>query len=134
MAFDASECHENQQIKYASYMLKGEALDWWELIHSSLTPTNLARISWTEFKEKLLEKYCSQRVIDKIEDEFRAMKKGNLPVSYYAKQFLEKLSLVKHVAPDESSKIKAYLKGLPVEMRTAVRIVGDFSVTRFILV
>ena len=50
------------------------------------------------------------------------MKKGNLPVSYYAKQFLEKLSLVKHLAPDKTSKIKAYLKGLPVDMRTAVRI------------
>ena len=50
------------------------------------------------------------------------MKKGNFPVSYYAKQFLEKLSLVKHLAPDENSKIKAYLTGLPVDMRTEVRI------------
>ena len=50
------------------------------------------------------------------------MKKGNLPVSYFAKQFLEKLNLVKHLAPDENSKIKAYLRGLPVDMRTAVRI------------
>ena len=50
------------------------------------------------------------------------MKKGNLLVSYYAKQFLEKLSLVKYLAPDENSKIKAYLKGLPVDIRTTVRI------------
>ena len=92
------------------------------MLRSSLTPTNLARFSWAEFKEKLLEKYCSQRALENIEDEFRAIKKGNLPVSYYAKQFLEKLSLVKHLDPDENSKIKAYLKSLSVDMSTTVRI------------
>ena len=45
-----------------------------------------------------------------------------MPVSSYAKQFFEKLSLVKHLAPDEHSKIKVYLKGLSVDMRTTVRI------------
>ena len=120
--FDACDCLENQRIKYATRLLKDETVDWWELIRSSLTPENLARLSWAEFKEKLMEKYCGQRALDKIENEFRAMKKGNLSISYYAKQFLEKLSLVKHLAPDENSKIKAYLRGLPVDMRTTVRI------------
>ena len=69
-----------------------------------------------------MEKYCGQRALDKIEDEFWAMKKGNLPISYYAKQFLEKLSLVKHLDPDKNSKIKAYLRGLLVDMRITVRI------------
>ena len=82
----------------------------------------MTRLSWAEFKKNVLEKYCSQRALDKIEDEFWGMKNGNFPVSYYAKQFLEKLSLVKHLASNDNSKIKAYLKGLPVEMRTTVRI------------
>ena len=34
MAFDASKYNENQRVKYASHMLKGEALDWWDLICS----------------------------------------------------------------------------------------------------
>ena len=53
--FDACDCLENQRIKYVTRLLKDEAIDWWELIRSSLTPENLARLSWAEFKEKLME-------------------------------------------------------------------------------
>ncbi|KAJ9542955.1 LOW QUALITY PROTEIN: hypothetical protein OSB04_029461 [Centaurea solstitialis] len=122
MAFEASECDDSQRVKFASHLLKGEALTWWNLTRSSLTPEVYARLSWAEFKKKMLEKYCSERALDKIEDEFRAMKKGNSPISFYAKDFLEKLGMVEHLAPDEKSKIKAYSRGLPAEMRSAVRI------------
>ncbi|KAJ9556056.1 hypothetical protein OSB04_010670 [Centaurea solstitialis] len=114
MAFEA--------IKFASHLLRGEALTWWNLTRSSLTPEVLARLSWGEFKKKMLEKYCSERALDKIEEEFRGMKKGNSPVSYYAKEFVEKLGLVEHLAPDEKAKIKAYSRGLLAEMRSAARI------------
>ncbi|KAJ9562943.1 hypothetical protein OSB04_008103 [Centaurea solstitialis] len=122
MAFEASECDDSQRVKFASHLLKGEALTWWNLTRSSLTPEIYARLSWAEFKKKMLEKYCSERALDKIEDEFRGMKKGNNPISFYAKDFLEKLGMVEHLAPDEKSKIKAYSRGLPAEMRSAVRI------------
>ncbi|KAJ9561422.1 hypothetical protein OSB04_006582 [Centaurea solstitialis] len=82
----------------------------------------VSRLSWAEFKKKMLEKYCSERALDKIEDEFRAMKKGNSPISFYAREFLEKLGMVEHLAPDEKAKIKAYSRGLPAEMKSAVRI------------
>ncbi|KAJ9544902.1 hypothetical protein OSB04_024609 [Centaurea solstitialis] len=50
------------------------------------------------------------------------MKKGNNPILYYAKEFLEKLGLVGHLVLDEKVKIKAYSRGLPAEMKAAVRI------------
>ena len=56
MAFEASECNENQRVGFASHLLKGEALDWWDLIRSSLAPGDLAQLSWVEFKRKLLKK------------------------------------------------------------------------------
>ncbi|KAI3736236.1 hypothetical protein L6452_15774 [Arctium lappa] len=62
-----------------------------------------------------------ERALDKIELEFRSLKKGIMSVSDYSKQFLEKLSLVEHLAPDEKIKIKAYLLGLSSEMNTTVR-------------
>ncbi|KAJ9553048.1 hypothetical protein OSB04_017093 [Centaurea solstitialis] len=80
MAFEASECDAS--------------LTWWNLNRSSLTPEVYARLSWAEFKKKMLEKYY----------------------------FLEKLGMVEHLAPDEKLKIKAYSRGLPAEMRSAVRI------------
>ncbi|KAJ9552748.1 hypothetical protein OSB04_016793 [Centaurea solstitialis] len=122
MAFEASECDSSQRVKFASHLLKGEALTWWNLTRSSLTPEVYARLSWAEFKKKMLEKYCSERALDKIEDEFRGLKKGNNPISFYAKDFMEKLGMVEHLAPDEKAKIKAYSRGLPAEIRSAVRI------------
>ncbi|KAJ9535369.1 hypothetical protein OSB04_un001516 [Centaurea solstitialis] len=122
MAFEASECDDSQRVKFASHLLKGEALTWWNLTRSSISPEVYARLSWADFKKKILEKYCSERALDKIEEEFRRMKKGNNPISYYAKEFLEKLGLVGHLAPDDKAKIKAYVRGLPAEMKSAVRI------------
>ncbi|KAJ9544097.1 hypothetical protein OSB04_023804 [Centaurea solstitialis] len=122
MAFEASECDDSQRVKFASHLLKGEALTWWNLTRSSLTPEVLARLSWGDFKKKMLEKYCSERSLDKIEEEFQGMKKGKSPVSYYAKEFVEKLGLVEHLAPDEKAKMKASSRGLPAKMRSAVRI------------
>ena len=70
MAFEAIECNDNQRVKFASHLLKGEALTWWNLTRSFLMPGVLARLSWPEFKKKLLEKYCNKRALDKIEEEF----------------------------------------------------------------
>ncbi|KAI3681175.1 hypothetical protein L6452_35960 [Arctium lappa] len=74
-----------------------------------------------KFKKKLLEEYCSERAMDQIEAEFRSLEKGNLTVREYTRQFMEKLGLVRHVAPTEKEKIKAYLKGLPADMMSMVR-------------
>lgn len=59
--------------------------------------------------------------MDRIEEEFRALKKGSSSVREYKRRFLEKLSLVGHVAPTEKEMIKAYLKGLPADMMSRVR-------------
>ncbi|KAI3707139.1 hypothetical protein L6452_25391 [Arctium lappa] len=67
-----------------------------------------------------MDKYCSERSLDKLEEEFRNLKKGTLSVADYSKlpTTLEKLNLVGHLVPDERSKIKAYHQGLPADMRT----------------
>ena len=45
MAFEASECNDNQRVNFASHLLTGEALTWWNLTCTSLTPGVLARLS-----------------------------------------------------------------------------------------
>ncbi|KAI3727551.1 hypothetical protein L6452_16167 [Arctium lappa] len=124
MAFEASECDSSQWVKFASQLLRGEALIWWNLTRSALVPEVLAKLTWPVFKEKLMDKYCSERSMDKLEREFRNLKKGNMSIAGYSKLFLEKLNLVGHLVPDERSKIKAYHQGLPADMRTA-RFVGE---------
>ncbi|KAI3729056.1 hypothetical protein L6452_17703 [Arctium lappa] len=97
MDFESSECDVSQRVKFASQLLMGEALIWWNLTRSVLTPE------------------------DKLEEEFKNLKKGALSITNYSKFFLEKLKLVGHLVPDERAKIKAYQHGLPARMKTAVR-------------
>ncbi|KAI3667585.1 hypothetical protein L6452_42651 [Arctium lappa] len=67
MAFESSECDPSQRVKFASQLLWGEALIWWNLTRSVLTPEVLAKLTWPVFKEKIIDKYCSERSMDKLE-------------------------------------------------------------------
>ena len=121
MAFKASECKDSQRVKFSSQLMKGKALIWWNLTHSSLSPRELAKLSWPIFKKKILDKYCSKRALAKIEAEFRRLEKWNLSVPDYLKLFLEKLSLAEHLVPEERMKIMAYRLGLPAMMGTTLK-------------
>ncbi|KAI3746259.1 hypothetical protein L6452_08685 [Arctium lappa] len=121
MAFELSECGDSQRAKFSSQLLRGEALTWWNLTRKALTPEVLAKLTWPTFKKKIMDKYCNERALDKIDEEFQTLKKGNLSIADYSKLFMEKLSLVENLATDERSKIKVYLRGLPAEMKTGVR-------------
>ncbi|XP_024989241.1 uncharacterized protein LOC112523796 [Cynara cardunculus var. scolymus] len=102
-------------------MLRGAALTWWNVFISTIEVTELTKMSWTTFKEKVMEEYCNEQEMDHIEEEFRTLKKENLSVRDYTLLFMETLNLVGYVAPTEKDRMKAYLKGLPVDMMVMVR-------------
>ncbi|XP_024961593.1 uncharacterized protein LOC112502021 [Cynara cardunculus var. scolymus] len=115
-AFRACDCDEGQKEKFGSQMLRGATLTWWNIVISTVEVTELAKMSWATFKENVLEEYCNEQEMDRIEEEFRTLKKGNLSVRDYTRLFMEKLNLV-----TEKEKMKAYLKGLPADMMVMVR-------------
>ena len=116
------KCADIQKAKFASHMLKGATHIWWNIYVSSTEASVLAKLSWEGFKRKVLEEFCNERAMDRLEDEFRNLKKGSGSVRDYNRRFIEKLGLVGHVVPTEKEKIKAYLKGLPSDMMTIVRV------------
>ncbi|XP_024974823.1 uncharacterized protein LOC112512929 [Cynara cardunculus var. scolymus] len=120
-AFRACDCDEEQKVKFGSQMLRGAALTWWNIVISTIEVTELTKMSWATFKEKVMEEYCIEQEMDRIEEEFRTLKKGNLLVRDYTRLFMEKLNLVGHVAPTEKERMKAYLKGLSADMMVMVR-------------
>ncbi|KAI3746397.1 hypothetical protein L6452_08829 [Arctium lappa] len=103
-------------------MLQGETLTWWNIYSMSLEDSVLDKLDWETFKKKVLEEYCNERSIDRIIDELRGLKKGNLSVKEYNKLFIDKFGLVGHLVPTEKEKIKAYIKGLSTEMMNMVRV------------
>ncbi|KAI3673524.1 hypothetical protein L6452_39647 [Arctium lappa] len=119
-AFGSSECGDDQRVRFGTQLLRDTALIWWNVIQSTLSPAVLAQLSWAEFKKKLLEEFCNERIMDRIEKEFRSLVKGSLTVREYTRQFMEKLDLVGHAAPTVKDKMKAYLNGLPADMQSMV--------------
>ncbi|KAI3759605.1 hypothetical protein L6452_07536 [Arctium lappa] len=119
-AFGSSECGDDQRVRFSTQLLRDTALIWWNIIQSTLFPEVLAQLSWAEFKKKLLEEFCNERTMDRIEKEFWSLVKGSLTVREYTRQFMEKLDLVGNTAPTEKDKMKAYLNGLPADMQPMV--------------
>ncbi|KAI3707060.1 hypothetical protein L6452_25248 [Arctium lappa] len=70
MAFESSECDVSQWVKFASQLLRGEALIWWNLTRSALTPEVLAKLTWPDVIEESLL----------IEDDFEAEKDERIAV------------------------------------------------------
>ncbi|KAI3745992.1 hypothetical protein L6452_08407 [Arctium lappa] len=78
-------------------------------------------LTWDAFKKEVLKEYCREMALDRIEEEFRALKKGDMSVIEYFNLFMEKLDLVGHVVPSEKDRVKAYMNGLPARMKAMVR-------------
>ncbi|KAI3758517.1 hypothetical protein L6452_06082 [Arctium lappa] len=73
--FGSSKCADDQRVRFETQLLRDTTLTWWNVIQSTLSPTVLAQLTWGEFKVKLLEEYCNERVVDRIEAEFRSLER-----------------------------------------------------------
>ncbi|KAI3684688.1 hypothetical protein L6452_33913 [Arctium lappa] len=77
-AFDSSECEEGQKAKFASRMMRGRALTWWNVTKTAMGIAAISSLTWDTFKKEVLKEYCSEMALDRIEEEFRALKKGDM--------------------------------------------------------
>ncbi|GKE53192.1 reverse transcriptase domain-containing protein [Tanacetum coccineum] len=85
--FRISNCSVENQIKFSTCTLLGNALTWWNS-HVRTAGNDVAyAMTWTELKKKMTDKYCLRTKIEKLEVEL--------------------------MFPEESDKIERYVGGLP---------------------
>ncbi|GJW96998.1 putative reverse transcriptase domain-containing protein [Tanacetum coccineum] len=85
--FRISNCSVENQIKFSTCTLLGNALTWWNS-HVRTVGNDIAyAMTWTELKKKMTDKYCPRTEIKKLEVEL--------------------------MFPEESDKIEKYVGGLP---------------------
>ncbi|GKC73879.1 putative reverse transcriptase domain-containing protein, partial [Tanacetum coccineum] len=64
------KCPTESQVEFASSMLQGRALTWWNtLIQTQGRATTIAQ-PWDDFKKLLMEEYCPDDEVQKLELEF----------------------------------------------------------------
>ncbi|GJT06216.1 putative reverse transcriptase domain-containing protein [Tanacetum coccineum] len=111
--FRISNCSVENQIKFSTCTLLGNALTWWNS-HVRTVGNDIAyAMTWTELKKKITDKYCPRTEIKKLEVELWELKVKGTDVIGYNQRFQELALLCGRMFPEESDKIEKYVGGLP---------------------
>ncbi|GKB15354.1 reverse transcriptase domain-containing protein [Tanacetum coccineum] len=111
--FRISNCSVENQIKFSTCTLLGNALTWVKLQLDCWNDILLYAMTWTELKKKMTDKYCPRTEIKKLEVELWELKVKGTDVIGYNQHFQELALLCGRMFPEESDKIEKYVGGLP---------------------
>ncbi|GJR69884.1 putative reverse transcriptase domain-containing protein [Tanacetum coccineum] len=111
--FRISNCSVENQIKFSTCTLLGNALTWWNS-HVRTVGNDIAyAMTWTELKKKITDKYCLRTEIKKLKVELWELKVKGTDVIGYNQHFQELALLCGRMFPEEFDKIEKYVGGLP---------------------
>nr|GFC84187.1 reverse transcriptase domain-containing protein [Tanacetum cinerariifolium] len=73
--------------------------------------------SWGDMKKMMLEEFCPDEEVQRIEDELRSLKLRDTNIAAYTQRFYELVLLCPDAVPTEKKKVEAYIKGLPKNIK-----------------
>nr|GFB27768.1 hypothetical protein [Tanacetum cinerariifolium] len=76
--------------------------------------------SWGDIKKMMLEEFCQDEEVQRMEDELRSLKLRDTNIASYTQRFNELVLLCPEAVPTEKKKVKAYIKGLPKNIKGEV--------------
>ena len=119
--FTAMGCREEQRVTFATFMLVGEAENWWNFIKSSLSAEE-GFVVWETFREKFLENYFPVDLRKRKAREFLDLKQGDMSVGEYTSKFNELLQYWPHHRQEGTDEelCTFYENGLRLEIREAI--------------
>ncbi|GKA78236.1 putative reverse transcriptase domain-containing protein [Tanacetum coccineum] len=71
-----SECAERNKVKFAAATLQGRALTWWNTQVATLGLAEANGKSWDDMKKMMLEEFCPEEEISRMEDELRNLRRA----------------------------------------------------------
>nr|GEV73876.1 retrovirus-related Pol polyprotein from transposon 17.6 [Tanacetum cinerariifolium] len=111
--FSRSNCAEENKVAFATGTLTNDPLSWWNAYTQPIGIEQANRITWTELKRLLTNKYCLQTEINKMEDELYNLSiKGN-DLKTYVRIFQELAVLCPNMVPNNEKLIEVFIGGLP---------------------
>ncbi|XP_008778906.2 uncharacterized protein LOC103698646 [Phoenix dactylifera] len=109
--FQALRCPDEEKVLFATFMLQGEAADWWEMEKGKLGPSD-APFIWEEFKKVFHEKYFSQGIRFQKYREFDRLEQGDMTVAQYAAKFEEMSRYAPTLISEDSDRARKFENGL----------------------
>ncbi|XP_027337238.1 uncharacterized protein LOC113850923 [Abrus precatorius] len=121
--FNAMGCREENKIAYATYLLCGEAKDWWRFASQTL-PQEDGYVQWEAFKTIFLGNYFPRDLKKQKAREFLELKQGNMTVGEYAAKFQELMKYWPHYqhGDGEEDLYAQFEHGLRPDIRAAISV------------
>lgn len=116
--FEICKCSEDQKVLYASFMLRRNALHWWNTITESHGKEIMRTMLWDQFKALIYKNFSPKNLIRRLEDEFINLKQGNMSIQRYMADFLMLSRFASVHVSTEERKITRFIEGLNVEIRS----------------
>ncbi|GKE27750.1 reverse transcriptase domain-containing protein, partial [Tanacetum coccineum] len=116
LVFSHSNCAEDCKVKFSTGNLTEEALSGWNSFAQPIRIEEAYKITWSEFKNLLIKKYCPRTEIKIMEDEFFNLTvKGN-DLKTYIRRFQELAVLCPTMVPNSEKLMEVFIKGLPISI------------------
>nr|GEV42056.1 putative reverse transcriptase domain-containing protein [Tanacetum cinerariifolium] len=111
--FSRSECAEENKVTFTTGTLTDDALSWWNAYAQPMGVDQTNKITWTELKRLMTNKYCPRTKIRKMEKElYNLIVKGN-DIKTYVRIFQELAVLCPNMVPNTEKLLEAFIEGLP---------------------
>ncbi|XP_022158212.1 uncharacterized protein LOC111024748 [Momordica charantia] len=104
------------QVRGAVFILRGEAVNWWESVPAAEDHANVP-VTWARFKDLLYEYYFPVTVRNEKWAEFLRLTQGSLTVAQYERKFTELSRIGMQYIPTEQLKIDKFIDGLRREIK-----------------
>ncbi|GJY38255.1 putative reverse transcriptase domain-containing protein [Tanacetum coccineum] len=113
LVFSHSNCAKENKVTFATGTLTNDTLSWWNAYAQPIGIEQANKITWTELKRLLPNKYCPRTEVRKIEDEFYNLTvKGNY-LKTYVRRFQELAVLCPNMVPNTKKLMEVFIGGLP---------------------
>ncbi|GKC73676.1 putative reverse transcriptase domain-containing protein [Tanacetum coccineum] len=112
---DNSGCSENQKVKYAASSFVKKALIRWNTQIQASGREAAIGMTWNDFKALLVEEFCPNNEMERLENEFWNHKMVGANHAAYTDRFHKLAKLVLHLVTPESACIKSNEKSKAVE-------------------
>nr|GEV70748.1 putative reverse transcriptase domain-containing protein [Tanacetum cinerariifolium] len=110
--FSRSNCAEENKVAFATGTLTNDALSWWNAYAQPIGIEQATRITWTELKRLLTNKYCPRTEFKKMEDKFYNLSvKGN-DLKTYVRRFQELAVLYLNMILNNEKLMEVFIGGL----------------------
>ncbi|GKC33739.1 putative reverse transcriptase domain-containing protein [Tanacetum coccineum] len=99
-----TKCPAESQVEFVASMLQGRALTWWNTLVQTRGRAAAISQSWGDFKKLMMEEYCPDDEVHKLESEFCNHKMVRSDIDGYTARFHELAKLVPHMVTPMSQR------------------------------